>query len=80
MLPTKMLVINLPTLSQTRKQVFGFDLRLGLSQFVICKSSAKFPALHKNLAKGAFYAAFCKVPCGDLSAWLTALLEWRANR
>jgi len=50
MLPTKMLVINLPTLSQTRKQVFGFDLRLGLSQFVICKSSAKFP---RTLACGS---------------------------
>jgi hypothetical protein len=34
MLPTKMLVTNMPTLSQTRKQVFDFDLRLGRSQFM----------------------------------------------
>ena len=34
MLLTKMLVNNMPTLSQTRKQVVDFDLRLGLSQFM----------------------------------------------
>ena len=34
MLPTKMLVTNMSTLSHTRKQVFEFVPRFGVSQFM----------------------------------------------